>query len=443
MLFTTLLKAMVRRGSMVLIDGAGRRHQIGDRSVPRVLVRLARRRLDYTLGINPRLSLGEAYMDGSLRIEQGSVMDLLMLLATNIDEIGPGHPLNWGTHARRLLPSRNLAGRARRNVSHHYDLSPALYDLFLDPDQQYSCAYFATPDDTLEAAQAQKLRHIAAKLLLNRPGLRVLDIGSGWGGLALFLARHGAAEVTGITLSVEQQQKATARAAAAGLSDRVRFHLRDYRQEEGRYDRIVSVGMFEHVGRGSYGAFFAKLRSLLQEDGVALLHSIGDSAPPGPINPFIRKYIFPGADIPSLSEVLRVVERSALLVTDIEILRLHYAETLLRWRERFVANRAAAVRLYDERFFRMWEFYLALCEVGFRTRTSMVFQMQLTRRLDVLPLPRDYMTAAERAAAPPGRPGAAPRPGAPPPTGLHVGSYSSRRRRRSHASRRPASRGRR
>ena len=273
-----------------------------------------------------------------------------------------------------------------------------MYDLFLDADQQYSCAYFIRPDDTLEAAQAQKQRHIAAKLLLDRPGLRVLDIGSGWGGLALFLARHFGVDVTGITLSVEQQRESTARAAAAGLSDRVRFHLRDYRQEGGTYDRIVSVGMFEHVGRGSYGAFFAKLRGLLREDGVALLHSVGDSAGPGPINPFIRKYIFPGADVPALSEVLPAVERSGVLVTDIEILRLHYAETLRCWRERFVADRAAAVRLYDERFFRMWEFYLALCEAGFRTRSSMVFQMQLARRLDALPLTRDYMLEAERPA---------------------------------------------
>ncbi len=403
MLFATLLKSIVQRGSMVLTDGAGRRHRIGDGSAPSVAVRLTRRRLDYTLALNPKLSIGEAYMDGSLRIEQGSVMDLLMLLAGNLDTVAPGHWLNWGTQARNLLPSRVPAARARRNVAHHYDLSPALYDLFLDADQQYSCAYFISPDDTLEAAQAQKQRHIAAKLLLDRPGdrpgLQVLDIGSGWGGLALFLARHGAAEVTGITLSVEQQRESTARAAAAGLSDRVRFFLRDYRQETGTYDRIVSVGMFEHVGRGSYGAFFTKLRGLLREDGVALLHSIGDSAGPGPINPFIRKYVFPGADVPALSEVLRAVERSGVLVTDVEILRLHYAETLLRWRERFVANRAAAVRLYDERFFRMWEFYLALCEAGFRTRSSMVFQMQLARRNDALPLTRDYMAEAERPAA--------------------------------------------
>lgn len=233
-LFATLLKSIMRRGSMVLIDGAGRRHRIGDDSVPRLTVRLTRRPLDYTLALNPKLSIGEAYMDGSLRVEQGSVVDLLLLLAGHLDAAGPGHWLNWGIHARSLLPSRVPAVRARRNVAHHYDLSPALYGLFLDADQQYSCAYFTSPDDTLEAAQAQKQRHTAAKLLLDRPGLRVLDIGSGWGGLALFLARHGAAEVTGITLSVEQQRESTARAAAAGLSDRVRFHLRDYMVEAER-----------------------------------------------------------------------------------------------------------------------------------------------------------------------------------------------------------------
>ncbi len=396
MLFATLLKSMIRRGSMVLVDSAGRRHRIGDDSAPCTTVRLTHRQLDYTLALNPKLSIGEAYIDGTLRVEQGSIFDFLMLLASNLDAVGPGHWLNWGGHARRLLPARNPAGRARRNVAHHYDLSPSLYELFLDADWQYSCAYFLNPGDSLEAAQGQKKRHIAAKLLLDRPGLRVLDIGSGWGGLALFLARQFGADVTGITLSVEQQRESTARAAAAGLSDRVRFHLRDYRQEQGAYDRIVSVGMFEHVGRGNYATFFAAMRRLLREDGVALLHSIGDSEPPGPINPFIRKYIFPGADVPALSEVLRTVERSGLMTTDIEILRLHYAETLLRWRERFVANRAEAVRLYDERFFRMWEFYLALCEVGFRARSSMVFQMQLAKRNDVLPLTRNYMMDGER-----------------------------------------------
>ena len=398
MLFATLLRSMVRSGSMVIIDSEGQRHAIGDDSPPCSVVRLMRRGLGTTLALNPKLSIAEAYVEGTLRIEHGTIMDLLTLLARNIGTIGPGHWLHWEARVRRWLPSRVSIGRARRNVAHHYDLSPALYDLFLDADRQYSCAYFTSPHDSLEAAQMQKQRHIAAKLMLDRPGLRVLDIGSGWGGLALFLAAHAGADVTGITLSVEQHQASTARAAAAGLSDQVRFHLRDYRQEQGSYDRIVSVGMFEHVGRGNYAKFFAKLRGLLRDDGVALLHSIGDSGTPGPINPFIRKYIFPGAYIPVLSEALTEVERSGLLATDIEILRLHYAETLLRWRERFVANRAAAVRLYDERFFRMWELYLALCEAGFRERGSMVFQMQLAKRNDVLPITRDYMMERDMAA---------------------------------------------
>ena len=397
MLFAALLRSFIRTGSLTLTDSRGRVYQIGDGSPPSQVIRLTRPSLGYTLALNPKLSLGEAYADGTLVIEQGSVAGFLTLLARNLGNLGPGHPVNWAGAVpprRASIPAR----RARRNVAHHYDLPPEFYDLFLDGDRQYSCAYFTSPAVTLEAAQAEKKRRIAAKLLLDRPGLRVLDIGSGWGGLALFLAGHASADVTGITLSAEQHRDSTGRAAAAGMADQVRFALRDYRQEAGSYDRIVSVGMFEHVGRGSYDAYFTKVRDLLRDDGVALLHSIGDSGTPGPINPFIQKHIFPGAAIPSLSEVLAAVERSGLLVTDIEILHLHYAETLLRWRERLVANRAEAVRMQGERFFRMWEFYLAMCEVGFRERTSMVFQMQLARRKGATPLTRDYMAGRERPA---------------------------------------------
>ena len=380
---------------MVVIDSRGRQHRIGDGDPPSQIIRLTRPSLGTTLALNPKLSLGEAYADGTLVIEQGSAAGFLTLLTRNLGGLPPAHPLNWASYMP-LRQARIPVRRARRNVAHHYDLPPEFYDLFLDADRQYSCAYFTSPAMTLEAAQAEKKRRIAAKLLLDRPGLRVLDIGSGWGGLALFLAGHAGADVTGVTLSAGQHRDSTARAAAAGMSDQVRFALRDYRQEAGTYDRIVSVGMFEHVGRGSYDAYFAKVRALLRDDGVALLHSIGDSGPPGPINPFIQKHIFPGAAVPSLSEVLAAAERSGLLVTDIEILHLHYAETLLRWRERFVANRAAAVRMQGERFFRMWEFYLAMCEVGFRERTSMVFQMQLARRKGATPLARDYMTDRAR-----------------------------------------------
>jgi cyclopropane-fatty-acyl-phospholipid synthase len=394
-MFVSLLKSVVRAGSLRLIDAAGRIHLLGDGTPPGATVRLRSRRAAYSLALNPSLAIGEAYMDGSLAVEQGTVYDFLEVLARNYT---PGaHP--WLAFLERLgrgLKQRNPVGRARRNAAHHYDLSGELYELFLDRDLQYSCAYFARPDDTLEAAQENKKRHVASKLLLDRPGLRVLDVGSGWGGLGLHLAREAGADVTGVTLSTEQHTRSEARAAQAGLADRVRFRLRDYREEEGRYDRVVSVGMFEHVGKRNHAEFFRKLRDLLEEDGVALVHTIGYSDAPGPINPFIRKYVFPGADLPSLSELAAAAERGGLIVTDVEVLRLHYAETLRRWRERFLAHWEDAARLYDERFCRMWEFYLALCEVGFRHRTNVVLQVQLARRADALPITRDYMVEWER-----------------------------------------------
>lgn len=378
------LSLVVRSGSLRLIDGAGRAYEIGDGSPPRATVRLRSRWLDATLVLNPSLSIGEAYMDGTLEIEQGMLYDLLEVLARNADRISV-HPwfglLEWiGTHVEQ----RNPIGRARRNVAHHYDLSDEIYDIFLDHDRQYSCAYFSSEVDSLETAQQNKMRHIAAKLLLDRPALRILDIGSGWGGLGLYLARAAEADVTGVTLSTEQHKVSTARAAEAGLTGQVRFALRDYREQRGQFDRIVSVGMFEHVGKKNYPEFFARLRDLLADDGIALLHAVGVNGPPRSINPFIRKYIFPGADTPSLSEVLTVVERSGLFVTDIEVLRLHYAQTLRLWRERFMARRAEVAALYDERFCRMWEFYLAACEVAFRHGWNIVFQMQLAKRVDAV-----------------------------------------------------------
>jgi cyclopropane-fatty-acyl-phospholipid synthase len=295
----------------------------------------------------------------------------------------------------RRINQYNPVSRARRNAAHHYDLSDQLYDLFLDQDRQYSCAYFSDRSDSLDTAQLNKKRHIAAKLLI-RPGQSVLDIGSGWGGLALYLASECGADVTGLTLSVEQHRVAVRRAAAAGLSDRVRFYLRDYREELGRYDRIVSVGMFEHVGINHYNAFFTRLKSLLAPDGVALLHSIGRMDGPGSTHPWIRKYIFPGGYFPALSEVLPVVEQSRLWVTDVEILRLHYAETLKSWRHRFERNRERLPAIYDERFCRMWEMYLVGSEVAFRRGGCMVFQMQLAKAVDSVPIRRDYMLDWER-----------------------------------------------
>ena len=395
MLFTAILRSIVRNGSLCVIDSAGRRQTIGDGSPPEATLRLTSKASEYTLALNPALSLGEAYMDGRLVIEEGSLYGFLDVVARNYD--ATCNP--WLAFLERLgkgLKQSNPPARARRNVAHHYDLSSDLYGIFLDRDRQYSCAYFKSPNDTLETAQENKKRHLAAKLYLNRTGLRVLDVGSGWGGLALYLAESFGAEVTGVTLSTEQHSFSTQRAARSPAGARLRFELRDYRELEGPYDRIVSVGLFEHVGKRNYAEFFARIRELLADDGVALIHSIGYFDTPAPINPFIRKYIFPGADLSSLSEVFAAIEPTGLFVTDVEILRLHYAETLRHWRERFTARSEEVKALYDERFFRMWEFYLVFCEIGFRRRTLMVFQMQLTRRLDALPTTRDYMVDVER-----------------------------------------------
>ncbi|MDF0601930.1 cyclopropane-fatty-acyl-phospholipid synthase [Psychromarinibacter sp. C21-152] len=396
MAFVAMLGSIVRDGSLCVIDASGEAHHIGDGSAPKATLRLTSKLSEYTMVVNPALSVGEAYMDGRLVIEDGSLYDFLDVVARNF---GPGGQHPWLVFLKRLrrgLKQSNPMGRAQRNVAHHYDLSPEFYDIFLDQDRQYSCAYFKSMDETLDAAQENKKRHIAAKLCLDRPGLRVLDIGSGWGGMALYLAETFGAEVTGVTLSKEQHSYSLRRAADSPASERVRFELQDYREIEGHFDRIVSVGMFEHVGKKNYPEFFARLRALLTEDGIALVHSIGYADAPGPINPFIRKYVFPGADLPSMSEVFGAAEPNGLFVTDLEILRLHYAETLRRWRERFTARSADVITQYDARFFRMWEFYLVLSEIGFRQRTNIVFQMQIARRIDAVPITRDYMTDVER-----------------------------------------------
>lgn len=391
-----VLARVVRTGSLEFAGASGRRQTFGDGTGPTVTLHIRSRVVEAAMLVRPTLALGEGYMDGSVQVEGGSIYDVLALLARNADNVPQTSLLALWPRLTNWLKQRNPVERARRNVAHHYDLSPTLYDLFLDEDRQYSCAYFSSPQHGLDEAQRAKKRHVAAKLLLDRPGLRVLDVGSGWGGLGLFLAREFEADVTGVTLSVEQYNWSLARSEAAGLHGRAQFALRDYRQQSGQFDRIVSVGMFEHVGKRNYGEFFAKLADLLAEDGVALLHTCGFLDHPAPIDPFVRKYIFPGADQPSLSEISAAVQASGLLITDVEVLRLHYAETLRFWRMRFLARRAEAAQLYDERFCRMWEYYLALCEVGFRYRTSVVFQIQLTHRLDAVPITRDYMVDAER-----------------------------------------------
>jgi cyclopropane-fatty-acyl-phospholipid synthase len=349
------------------------------------------------LMLNPALALGELYMDGRVVLTKGGLYDLLALGARNLAALD-GQPwakaLAKARIAIRGLHQRNNRLRAKRNVASHYDLDQRLYNLFLDPDRQYSCAYFEYPGQSLDEAQTAKKRHLASKLLA-KDGAKTLDIGCGFGGLALYLAGVAGANVTGVTLSEEQFAVATDRAHETGLADRVEFRLQDYRDVPEKFDRIVSVGMFEHVGVNHYDEFFTKVRGLLKDDGVMLLHSIGRNSVPGVTNAWIRKYIFPGGYIPSLSEVLPAIERAGLYVTDIEILRLHYAETLRAWRERFMARWDDAKKLYDERFCRMWEFYLAGSETSFRVDAHMVFQIQLAKRQEVIPLTRDYIPERE------------------------------------------------
>jgi len=388
-----------RHGALGVHHANGRYQQFGT-GEPEIVIRFKDSRAESQLFLNPDLKLGELYMDGRLILEKGDVAQLLALLMKNL---GSTHPTGLHRLARvfrrltRRIQQFNPASRSKAHVAHHYDLSGALYDLFLDADKQYSCAYFGDGDESLEEAQAAKKRHITAKLKLDQPRLKVLDIGCGWGGLGLDLARDAEADVLGITLSEEQIQVARARAERAQLTDRCRFELADYRALRGRYDRIVSVGMFEHVGAAYYDIFFAKARELLADDGVMLLHFIGRSDGPGSTNPWIAKYIFPGGYAPALSEVAMAVERSGLIITDVEVLRLHYARTLEEWRRRFTARRAEAARLYDERFCRMWEFYLAGAEMAFRHDGQVVFQIQLARQQDAVPLTRDYMLESERA----------------------------------------------
>jgi cyclopropane-fatty-acyl-phospholipid synthase len=401
MLLAKVLARGLGEGQLTIIDAAGRSHRIaGLRPGPAVTIRVHSWWTGLRLVLRPRLAFGEAYMEGLLTIEQGGLYDLLDLLGRNMAALETTPFVRWSyTWQRlvRLIEQYNPVGKAQKNVAHHYDLNDRLYEIFLDRDRQYSCAYFLSPNDTLEQAQLNKKRHIAAKLLL-QPGMQVLDIGSGWGGMGLFLGGEFGADVTGVTLSKEQHAVSSRRALEDGLADRVRFKLLDYRQEPGTYDRIVSVGMFEHVGAAHYVEFFGKVKQLLKDDGVLLLHSIGRMEPPGGTNTWLRKYIFPGGYTPALSEVLAAIEKVGLYVTDIEILRLHYAETLRHWRQRFMANldKVKQIDGYDDRFCRMWEFYLAGCEVAFRYMNQMVFQIQVARTQSSVPLSRDYMVDAER-----------------------------------------------
>jgi cyclopropane-fatty-acyl-phospholipid synthase len=405
-----VLQRVVRHGRLTIIDGAGDEHHFGPANFAgppgalpdvEIVIRIADRATERAMARDPYLAFGEAYMDGRVSMLEGSIYDALALVMRG----GEGAALpKWIVgldrlrHGTRRIAQYNPAARSRRNVEHHYDIDGSIYDLFLDTDRQYSCAYFPNGDKAtidLETAQLLKKRHIAAKLVL-RPGHTVLDIGCGWGGLGLYLADMCHADVTGVTLSSEQLDIARQRSSHAGLTHSPRFEAIDYRALKGRYDRIVSVGMFEHVGINHYDEFFEKIAGLLEHDGIALLHTIGRSDGPGHTNPFIAKYIFPGGYFPALSEILPAIERAGLVVSDIEVLRLHYAETLKAWRERFLASRDKAVAVRGQAFARMWEFYLAASEAAFRYQGLVVFQIQLVRDINTQPLTRDYIAAAEQ-----------------------------------------------
>jgi cyclopropane-fatty-acyl-phospholipid synthase len=389
------LQQFIRRGAMTFTTASGAKFSCGDGSGEPVSVRFLTTNAERRILFDPELGLGEVYMDGTFVVENGSIADALAILLDQPEILPRWAKLQWWLrylvrHAQQFNPR----GRSKDNVAHHYDLDGRLYSLFLDADKQYSCGYFETPETTLDDAQLAKKRHLAAKLSVQR-GDRVLDIGSGWGGLGLYLAEMTGANVTGITLSTEQLQASNARAAEKNLTQSAKFFLEDYRDIPGPFDRIVSVGMFEHVGVDFYDTYFKRCAELLTDDGIMMLHSIGRSHGPDVTNPWIAKYIFPGGYIPALSEVIPAIERAGLLVCDIEILRLHYAETLKAWRERFMARREEAVWLYDERFARMWEFYLASSEMAFRKQNMMNFQIQLAKRQGVVPMTRDYIAHEE------------------------------------------------
>ncbi len=388
---------VVRTGSLTVIGPDGKRREFGDGTGPAIEVHITDQWTAAKLLFDPDIYLGEAYMDERLNLAKGNAYDFTSLLFRNVEGRQPPAGTRYPFMIRRMVRSLkqyNPMGRARRNVAHHYDLSGALYDLFLDRDRQYSCAYFEHPKATLPEAQLAKKRHLAAKLMVE-PGMKVLDIGSGWGGMGLYLAEICGADVTGVTLSEEQHKLSNERAGQRSVSDRVKFLLQDYRELEGQFDRIVSVGMFEHVGIRHYREFFSKVNALLAPGGVACLHSIGRAHGPGATSAWMNRYIFPGGYIPALSEVLPRIEKSGLYVTDTEILRLHYARTIKEWRRRFADHRGKAGKLYDERFCRMWEFYLAVSECAFRYQGMNNFQIQMTKNQHALPLTRDYIHREE------------------------------------------------
>ena len=396
-----ILRRLVKVGALTVTTAGGRKRDYGDGAGPPVAARFTSYGWQWAVLLDPELRLGEAYMEGGLVLDRGSIADLQDIAARNFARQEPTAWTKWLRRIRaqiRFVFNLNDLVRAGRNSRHHYNIDSRIYKLFLDPTMQYSCAYFETPAMSLEDAQRAKIRHIERKLLLDKPDLRVLDIGCGFGGLGLHLARNANASVVGVNLSEEQIK--IAQTGAAGEQLPCDFRVQDYRTLTGQFDRIVSVGMFEHVGKAYYEAFFDKCRELLDDRGVMLLHTIGRWDTPSIANAWVWKYIFPGGYTPTLSELTPIIERAGFVITDIEVLRLHYAETLKRWRERFMAQRDDVLKIFDERFVRMWEFYLAGFEASFRHLGLTVFQIQLAKTLDAVPLTRDYLyKQAEPAAA--------------------------------------------
>ena len=390
----SFLNNLFKQDGFELIDSNSKKYVIGNPTKDKpIVIRFLDQKLMQKLLINPDLYFGEAYMNGSLQIENGTLTDFLDLAFKNI---GRGNINSYGAVIKKIkgtfgyLTNLNKIIKSKENVAHHYDISEKLYDLFLDKNRQYSCAYFKNDSDTLEQAQSNKIHHIIKKLNI-QPNQKVLDVGSGWGTLALAIAKETNASVTGITLSENQFEYSQNKAKEMNLSNQVDFKLIDYRQLNEKFDRIVSVGMFEHVGRNFYRTYFNKVFQLLNEKGIALIHTIGSSMPPRDPQPWIQKYIFPGGYTPSLSEISKPIEKSGLIVSDIEVLRMHYAHTLRNWKERFLSKKDTVLDMFDEKFFRMWEFYLASCEMAFKWGDQVVFQLQLAKDNSSVPNTRDYI----------------------------------------------------
>ena len=394
MKLANFLNNLFKQDGFVLVDANYKKYVIGKpiKEKP-ITIKLLDKKLNYKLLINPDLYFGEAYTDGSLIIENGTITEFLDITFKNIgrgDINIYGKILNKINGTYRYLTNFNKIVKSKKNVSHHYDISEKLYDLFLDSNRQYSCAYFKNEEDTLEQAQNNKIDHIIKKLNI-KPNQKILDIGSGWGTLALAIANKTKASVIGITLSENQHQYSNNKAKEMNLSNQVEFKLIDYRELNEKFDRIVSVGMFEHVGRKFYKTYFSQVSKLLKDKGIALIHTIGSSNPPRDPQPWITKYIFPGGYTPSLSELARPIENSGLIISDIEVLRMHYAHTLRHWKERFLSKKDTVLNMFDEKFYRMWEFYLASCEMAFKWGDQVVFQLQLTKDNISAPTTRDYI----------------------------------------------------